>query len=521
MKRLIAVALILAMSFTTLTACNGNEQEEPNDAAVKSAILDEFNKISQIPRESGHEKAMSSYLRSWAKENGFEVVRDSSNNIIITKAASAGYENAPTTILQCNMDSKIAVEKDNAFDPLKNTVTVSENDGMLTATGTSIGADSGIGMATAMYVLKNAQKHGPLKVIFTTDGEKGLTGAEKIKDKYLAGDYLINLSWPSDRSIGIGSGGTASYEMTHDITWMPPQNAIPYLLSISGLNGGNASDEISKGGANAIKIIGEVLANAQGKGILFELAGFNGGDSKDTIPSAASALIIINESDQKKMQEVFDDSIRAFHDSYGDVEKNYTFTYTEAEMPDKVVSFEDNGCIISFIYGIINGVQAKSKTYEGVVESATNLGTVSTATGKFDCRVSAASTTEAGLSEITSAHEAISGMSSLQYTYHDGIPRWPDQPDGTLVKAIQKIDSALYDEKIQSDITYQPSECGWFLKKNPKLQIVSIGPMIKNANLPNEALDLDSTVKPAKTIIAFLEQAKQINQITSDSDDKD
>ena len=517
MKRLIAVALILILCFTTLTGCNGKEKEATNDAAVQTAILDEFNKITQIPRESGHERAMSSYLRSWAKENGFNGIRDSSNNVIINEPASAGYENAPTTILQCNMDSKIAKADGIIFDPFKDPVAIVDNGKTLTATGTSIGADSGIGMATALYVLKNAQKHGPVRVIFTTDGKAGMTGAEKLKSKYLDGDYLINLGWDSDRAIGLGSGGTASYDMMHEIEWTPPQNALPYILSISGLNGGDADEDIGKGGANAIKIIGEVLANAQGKGILFELGSFNGGISRDTIPTAATALIIINESDQKKMQEVVDDAINAFKNAYGDVEKNYTFTYQATQMPNKVVSFEDNGSIISFIYGIINGVQSMSENYEGVVESATNLGMVSTVTGNFLCQVSAASTSDVGLYEITSAHEAISSMSSLKYTYYEGTPRWPDHPDSVLYTSIQDIYSSLYGDKLSDNIVHNARECGWFAKKNPKLQIISIGPMIENANLPNETLILNTVTKPADVILAFLEQTNRINQASEES----
>lgn len=507
MKRLIAAALILSLSFGVLTGCGGNKEEVADDAAIQKAIIDEFNIISQIPRESGHERAMSSYLRSWAKENGFEVIRDNSNNIIITKPASAGYEDAPTTILQCNMDSKIAVAEGSDFNPLSDPVTPVIEENAMKADGTSLGAKSGIGVSTALYILKNAQHHGPIKALFTTDGEAGMTGAEKLKAKYLDGDYLINLGWNSDRSVGLGSGGTADYDMRHDIKWTAPQNAIPYVISISGLNGGNASEDIGKGGANAIKIIGEVLANAQGKGILFELGSFNGGDSRNTIPSEASALIILNESDQKKMQNVVDDAIDSFDSAYGDVENNYTFTYQEAQMPDKVVSFEDNGSIISFIYGIIDGVQAMSDAYDNVVENASNLGMVSTKTGNFLAYASAASTSDVGLYQITTAHEAISSMSNLQYSCSEAVPRWPDHPDSILYTRIKDIYSDLYDDKMPGSIVHRELECGWFTKKNPKLQIISIGPRIKYADTSDETLILDTVTKPAKAVMTFLEQA--------------
>lgn len=514
MKQMVAAFLILSLCFSTLTGCDGNQEEPIDDTAVQQVILDEFSAISRTPRESGHERAISSYLRTWAKENGFEVIRDSSNNVIISKPASAGYENAPVTILHCNMDSRIAVSETVTFDPLSETVVPSVEGNIMKANGTSLGADSGIGMATALYVLKNSQEHGPVRVVFTTDGETGMTGAKNLKSKYLEGEYLINLSWNSDESIGLGSGGTAGYDMRHEIEWAQPENAIPYVLSISGLNGGDAETEIGKGGANAIKIIGEVLANAQGKGILFELGSFNGGISRDTIPAAASALIIINESDRKKMQGVVDDAMEAFKDSFGDVEENYTFTYQETEMPDKVVSFEDNGSIISFIYCIIDGVQSISETYEGVVESASNLGMVSTATGDFLAQVSAASTSDVGLYQITTAHEEISSMSNLNYTYHEGVPRWPDHPDSVLFHSIQNIYKQLYDDTLPADIVHHELECGWFAKKNPKLQIISIGSRIKDADTPSETLILDMVTRPANVILTFLEQAGQPNQST-------
>ncbi|MDF2655133.1 MAG: pepD [Bacillota bacterium] len=507
MKRKIAVALILSLLLTVFTGCNGSEEEEIDDEAVKSAILEEFNNITQIPRTSGHERAISTYLRSWAKDNELQVARDSSNNVIIDKPATAGYEKAPTTILQCNMDMALTVKEGIGFDPVSDPVKILLQEDTMTGDGTSIGAASGIGMSTALYVLKNAQKHGPIRVIFTTDGEDEMSGAKKLKTKYLEGDYLINLGWDNAGTVNTGSGGSASYEMIRKIQWTLPQNTLPYLISLDGLHGGAAANEIGNGYPNAIKIIGDILAKAQGQGILFELASFNGGTSADTIPQSAAALIVINESDQKKMQSIIDDAMDAFKDGYGGIEDNYSFTYLASEMPDKVISFDDNGSIISFIYGVINGVQSMSETYKDVVESATNIGLVSTASGNFACRVSASSTSDVGLYEITTAHEAISSMCGLEYNYSEGIPRWPDHSESNLFKGITEA-YALYGGEPEAVITHEGSECGWFVKKNPKLQIISIGPEIQNPDSPEEILNLETVTMPAKAILKFLELQK-------------
>jgi dipeptidase D len=148
-----------------------------------------------------------------------------------------------------------------------------------------------------------------------------------------------------------------------------------------------------------------------------------------------------------------------------------------------------------------------SKSYEDVVESASNLGMVSTATGNFLAQISAASNSDVGLYKITIAHETISGMSSLEYTYDEGVPRWPDHTDSVLYTSMQEIFSNLYDDEISGDIVHHELECGWFARKNPRLQIVSIGPRIDNGNTPGETLILDTVTKPAKLILAFLEQA--------------
>lgn len=512
MKRFAAVVLIICLSFSIFTGCNDTTEEITDDSAMREEILKEFSKVTQIPRESGQEKAISTYLRNWAKENGFKVVRDNFNNVIVEKPASDGYENAPVTILQSNMDTSIAVAENILFDPLADTIQIIQNEDELTGESTSMGADSGMGMSTILYVLKNAQNHGPIRAIFTTFGESGLQGAEKLNEKYLEGKFLINLAWDSNRAIGVGSGGTTSYKMIRNIKWTLPKNEIPYLLSIKGLTGGDSMENIGNGGANAIKILGEVLATAQGQGILFELASFNGGMSGDTIPTAADALIIINKSDVKKMRSVVNSAVNSFRSSYGSIESNYSFDYQEAEMPDKVISFDDNGCIVSFFYGIINGIQTMSQTYDGVVESASNLGKVSTSSGNFICEVSAYSTSEIGLYKITNAHETVSNMCGLSYEYSEDVPIWPVHTDSVLYDKISEICFSFYSKNIIDEIVQGTHECGWFANKNPKLQIVSIGPMIKNVNSPNETLLLNSTTEPVNIILLFLERLKPLEK---------
>ncbi|MBR0596517.1 hypothetical protein [Sinanaerobacter chloroacetimidivorans] len=507
MKRLLVIALVVSMIVTMFTGCNVKEENKIDDETIRTAILEEFMSLSEIPRESGHIRPISSYLRSWAKQNNFTVIRDKSNNVIIDKPATPGYEDAPTTILQCNMDMLCATTEGIYFDPLNDPIKITDNGDTMTAENTSLGADSGIGISTALYVLKNAKMHGPLRVIFTADGETTMAGAQKLNAKYLDGDYLINLGWDTVNSIGNGSEGTNAYTMSRAINWTAPKNVIPYEVSIKGLKGGEAESEINKGGANAIKLIGEALAKAQGEGVLLELGAFNSGTSGDTIPIDAVALVIINESDKKKFENTMKSEIDAFQHDYGDVEQNAVFSYSQSVMPDKVVSWDDSSSILSFVYGVLNGVQTTTAT--GDAESYTNLGSVSTYTGSFIAQVFAGSSSEKGAQEITSAHEAVSSMCDLKYNIWELTPRWPENPDSDLVAKLSEINKALYGEEIGGKALTRETECGWFARKNPDLKIASIGPMILHAGTTEETLELSTVTRPATVILAFLEQMKE------------
>ncbi len=506
MKRFIAVLSVSVLCITMMAGCNSKEEPVLDDTTVRAEILNEFDSIGKIPRESGHEREMSTYLKTWAKSNSFEVVRDNANNVIIDVPATQGYENAKTTILHSNMDMAVVVSEGAIFNESQDSIKIISDEKTMEAIDTNLGADSGIGMATILYVLKNTENHGPIRAIFTTGGDMDLSGAEALKEKFLEADYLINFDWNSDRSIMTGSSGNINYTMTRQIHWEQPKNAVPYMLSLTGLDGGSAESDMNKGGANAVKIIGDILANTQGQGILFELAGFNGGTSSDTIPTGAQALILVNPSDQKKIKAAINESMRAFEDAYGNTDANYNFSFEETLMPEKVISFEDTGSIVSFIYSVLNGVQSSEETEYSTGQSVTNIGSVSTTSGNFVCRISAYSTTTEGLAEITGAHEAISNMCNLEYTSQSGTPVWSGQSDSDLYQAMAAAYKSLYDYNPSSITDSKHSECSLFLQKNPKLQMISIGPSIQNIGTIEESLKLNSVEKAGKAVIEFLKQ---------------
>ena len=150
---------------------------------ILESVLDEFKNLAAIPRQSGHEQAVSDFLKKYLTEAGFSVQQDEVYNIIADAPASPGYEKAPLTIIQGHMDMVCVAEEGYSYDPQKDPIKLVRDDKYLSAEGTSLGADDGIGVAEGIYVLKNAKEHGPLRLIVTVDEERGMTGAVNLEDK--------------------------------------------------------------------------------------------------------------------------------------------------------------------------------------------------------------------------------------------------------------------------------------------------------------------------------------------------
>ena len=529
MKRFLTGILALSICITMLAGCQNNNTNV-SDETIRTTVLNDFMKISEIPRVSEHMNAVSGYLRSWAKENGFRVVRDKFYNIIIDEPASKGYEDAPLTILQAHMDMTAAVrfippvlttegavtsgqviasEAPAAVNPVTDPVKVVNSGETLTADGTSLGADDGIGIALAQYILKNAENHGPIRVIFTSNAETSMSGAQNIDPRYLDGKYLINLDWRNDASIGVGSPGISDYRMSRNITWTAPKNTAAYEVSLHGLNGGKADLDLKNDGANAIKIIGDLLGKLKGSGMVFELASVNAGTSGSMIPTDATAVIVVNDSDAGKLSTLFKASRKLLKTSFDSTEKNYSYTLAQTTLPGSVLSENDSNSIISFLYCFSNGSQNASSSDQDKAVSYSNIGTASTASGAFISEISALTTSADALQEITSANQAIGSLTAMTYKYMGGVPARTAAADSRLAKAFSAIYKTMYGEEPAIEAAGQANELALLTQKNPELEAISVGPMIEYPDTPNETLYLDTVTKPAKWIVAFLAEGKK------------
>ena len=136
------------------------------------AVWENFYGLTRVPRPSKHEEKVQEYLLKWGKDHGVDVKRDDTGNIIFTAPATPGFENRKGVIMQAHMDMVPQKTADTDHDFLTDPIETEIDGEWVTAKGTTLGADNGIGVALALSVLQDKTlKHGPLEALITYDEE--------------------------------------------------------------------------------------------------------------------------------------------------------------------------------------------------------------------------------------------------------------------------------------------------------------------------------------------------------------
>jgi len=125
-----------------------NSEYKP-DAAVQK-ILDYFEKLSAVPRQSGNEEKIRQHLIDWARSHKFLYITDKAGNLIIKVPASKGFENKEPLVLQGHLDMVCEKTPESDHDFNKDPIKLVKKGEWLHADQTTLGADNGIAIALKM-----------------------------------------------------------------------------------------------------------------------------------------------------------------------------------------------------------------------------------------------------------------------------------------------------------------------------------------------------------------------------------
>ena len=270
-------------------------------------VLNFFREITRIPRESGHEEQIVAYLQRFAADRGLECKTDKVGNVMIAKPASKGYEDHPTVVLQGHTDMVCEKKSTSSFDFSKDPIQYVIEDGWMVAHDTTLGADNGIGVASAMAILDDdTLAHPRVECLFTVSEETGLDGARAVKKGFITGKTLINLDDEDEGyfCVGCAGGNDTIGTFTYREKKLQP-GAVVTKFTIGGGQGGHSGDDIDKGRINGVQQIARFLNEIWSCNV--DLCEVVAGNKRNAIARGGEAVVAIPARSEAKVVALFND----------------------------------------------------------------------------------------------------------------------------------------------------------------------------------------------------------------------
>jgi len=376
----------------------------------------------------------------------------------------------------------------------------------VTAEGTTLGADCGIGIAVQMAILaSNDIEHGPLECLFTVDEETGLTGAKALEPGFFSGKALINLDSEDEGELFIGcAGGIDTVASIGFEPKAPPVGMFPIRIGVQGLLGGHSGDDINKNRGNAIKILNRFLWQLKSK-TNFYLAGFDGGNLRNAIPREAWAEILVPGSQKERITVLFNIFRSEIENELSINEPNLRMTLGSSDMPSIVIDPQSQKNLLNSLYAAPHGILAMSTRMPGLVETSTNLASVKfKPENRIEITTSQRSDLESGKMDAAYMVESVFQLINADITHGEGYPGWTPNPSSELLDITRQAYLQLFEVDPIVRSIHAGLECGLFLEKFPGLDMISFGPTMKGVHSPDEKINIATVDKFWKLLLEVL-----------------
>ncbi len=466
-----------------------------------------FYEISQIPRCSKHEEKAREYVVSVAKEHNLNYQVDKVGNVIVKKPAAPGLENKPVLVLQGHLDMVCEKNKGTQHDFSKDPIKLKREGDWITADGTTLGSDNGIGVASALAVMVDKEmKHGPMEFLFTIDEETGLTGATEIEAGVLDGRILLNMDSEEDGALYIGCAGGKDCEI-----FLPaekeaaPANSKAVLVKVNGLVGGHSGLNIHEGRGNAVKLLNRFLWNTLPKAD-GRLAGFDGGSKHNAIPREADAVVYLPADKLSLLKQEAAKYDKWYKDEYSHIDGKVSLTIEESgfDAPGKVYNKDVEKRLLNLLYSLPHGVIAMSHAIPGLVETSTNLAVVNEGEGKIRILTSQRSSVGSELLEISEMVQSCGRQANAEVYAGNGYPAWQPNPDSALLAKSKMVYKKLFGKEPEVKAIHAGLETGIIGDKFPGMDMISFGPTIMGAHSSDEKVQISTVERFWKFVEALI-----------------
>lgn len=466
-----------------------------------------FDEITKIPRPTFHLDKMKEFLVGWADRHGIPCRVDAVGNVMMSKPATPGHENAPRIILQGHQDMVAEKRGDKEHNFLTDPITTIIDGDWVKADGTTLGADNGMGCAAAMAVLlDDSLVHGPLQALFTVDEEQGLTGANGLQPGFVSGDILLNLDSEEHGQLVIGCAGGKITICTLPYTTQPsPEGKKWYNLHLDRFMGGHSGMEIGLGRGNANQQMARFIWEEMQHEPLV-IASIDGGGLANAIPREAKALVGVDESIAGEFELRVKEFSDMIHAEFMLAENpDFIFEAKPADAPTEIINFEEGRRLISALFACPNGVQGMSRAVEGLIETSDNLASVKMKEGNIiEVTVHQRSSVDSRRDEIADRVKALFEMIGGKVRFEDAYVGWAPNPESRVLKVAEESFESLFGYAPRVEALHAGLECGLFLEKMPGLDMISFGPTLKDIHSPGEKANIPSVAQFWKLLTDIL-----------------
>lgn len=465
-----------------------------------------FDEITKVPRPTHHLDKMLAFLVDWAKRHGIEYKTDAVGNVMMRVPATPGYENAPTVILQGHQDMVAEKLPEVSHDFLNDPIETEVDGEWVRAKGTTLGADNGLGCATAMACLIDPDLvHGPLEALLTVDEEQGLIGANGLQPGFVTGKILLNLDSEEMGQLVIGCAGGKVTICKLPVTRQPAPDGVFFELAIGGLKGGHSGMEINLGRANANQQLARFMWQAD-RITPLELSYIDGGGLANAIPRDAKAVVCVRREDMEAFPAFAADFSKTLHDEFGAVENpDFFFEVRECEARKEIIESQLAHNLISAIFSCPNGVQGMSAAIPGLVETSCNLASVKMLQDDtIEITDHQRSSVDSRRDEIADRVASIFSMIGAEVRFDDAYVGWKPNPDSPVLRVAEDCYRKLFGKDPKIEALHAGLETGLFLEKMPDLDMVSFGPTLKDIHSPGEKANIKSVAEFYELLGAML-----------------
>lgn len=461
-----------------------------------------FDKILTIPRGSKEEARVRDYVLSVADAHDLAHSTDAAGNVVVRKPGSPGHEKAAVVILQSHLDMVNEKNSDVAHDFTRDAIQPRRDGDYLAATGTTLGSDNGIGVATMLALMEStAGPHGPLELLFTIDEETGLTGASELDAALLTGRLLINLDSEEENTVTVGCAGGAGSTLVLPVRKSAAKGTA-LQVRLRNLRGGHSGIDIHLQRGNAVKLLARIL-NAAHRSAKFRVASLEGGNKHNAIPREAAAVVVVAENGAG-VRGAIESEFAAIKNEFISADPDMELLIQDVPLAESAWDDKSTSKVLDLLEALPHGVIAMSADIPGLVETSTNVATITMNGETVVIGTSSRSSVGSALRAVQRRIRAIGELAEAAVDEAGGYPGWKPDLSSALLRVVQEVHAATHGCAPKVVAIHAGLECGIIGEKVPGMDMISFGPQIEFPHSPNERVQIASVARFYRLLTATL-----------------